>query len=104
MFQLTEYEGKKLNDMIDSYMDINKCDEYYYKINNGNHSCIYEALSFANDKYDELCITDPDIVSASQIISGPGTINHDLVESTLSNLQNIRDLLLAKICKDLLSK
>lgn len=98
--KMTQEEAKKIKELIDTDSDIKKCKEYYERIINRDYSCIDEAISFTNNKYDELFITDTDIVLVSNITKTPGKVNQDLVNTALGNLKCLNGLLVAKVCKE----
>lgn len=101
---MTQEESKKIIDLINSSADVKKCNDYYDKIIKGDYSCLEEAILFTINKYDELCITDTDIVLISNIRRIPEQINQDLVKKSLQNLQCIYILLVAKISKTVFVK
>lgn len=96
MKNLTEENLQKL---IDNNNDIQQCQNYYNEIYNGNYQNLNEANKFAINKYDELCLTDIDIVAARNVTKN--TVNSDrlLINETLGNLQEIYKLLVAKVYK-----
>ncbi len=97
---MTQGKINKIKELISANSDIKKCREYYKRIINGEHNCIDEAISFTNNKYNELCITDTEIVLASNITKKPGKVNQNLVNTALCNLNYLNGLLVAKICKE----
>ena len=101
---MTEAEIKKIKDIIDNNDDIKKCKYYYSEINKGNYNYINDALVFTNQKYNELCITDTDLVIEKKIVSISNPVDKNIVSRTLGNLSCINDLLVAKIIKELINK
>lgn len=91
---------KKIKKLIDSDADIQKCYSYYNEICNHNYEHLNDAMKFANEKYNELCITDLDIVVAEKVTRINVDDNQNNVQTTLSSLKCIYRLLYAKLYKD----
>ena len=83
--------------------EIRKCRDYNLKIQNGDYSCINEALKYTNQKYAELCFTDADLIIAKDV-SQSTSIDNNIIQSTLGNLECINDLLIAKVIKEIIKK
>ncbi len=99
---MTKEEIQKIKDMIDNNDDIKKCRYYYSEIYNGNYECINDALAFTNQKYNELCITDIDLVIEKKVISISNPVDKNIINRALGNLSCINDLIVAKIIKELI--
>lgn len=99
---MTEEEIQKIKDMIDNNDDIKKCKYYYSEISNGNYECINDALVFTNQKYNELCITDTNLVIEKKVISISNPVDKNIISRALGNISCINDLLVAKIIKELI--
>lgn len=91
---------KKIKDLIDSDANIQKCYSYYNEICNHNYEHLNDAMKFANEKYNELCITDLDIVVAEKVTRINVDDNQNNVQTILSSLECIYRLLCAKLYKD----
>ena len=84
--------------------DLQKCNDYLLELQNGNYNHIKDAELFFNQKYTELCSTDPELVVAKNIVSQKYPIDNDYINRTINSLIVIRDLLLAKLAKELSNK
>lgn len=97
---IEDHNIKKIKELIDDDADIQKCCLYYNEICNHNYERLNDAMKFANEKYDELCITDPDVVVAEKITRVNVGDNQNNVQITLSSLECVHRLLCAKLYKD----
>lgn len=97
---MNNYDVLKLKDLIDNNNDIRLCREYYTKIVNGDYSCVNDALVFTNKKYDELLLTDYDLVAIKGIVNIGGTVAKAPATRALDNLKCINDLLVAKVIRE----
>lgn len=104
MQNLTPEQMKKTYDLINDDEDIKKCNSYLYRINKGDFSCIDEALKYTNEKYNELCFTDPDIILSSNTFKNEPINNMYIIQQTINNLNKLKELLEAKIKKEILKK
>ena len=104
MQNLTPEQMKKIYDLINDDEDIKKCNSYLYRINKGDFSCIDEALKYTNEKYNELCFTDPDIILCSNTFKNEPINNMYIIQQTINNLNKLKELLEAKIKKEILKK
>ncbi len=97
---MTESEILRIRNIIANHEDIKKCNEYQIRISNGDYQCVHEALAFTNKKYAELCVTDKDIIIANGVVSTSNSIDQNIVNRALKNLECIKNLLVAKIIKN----
>lgn len=96
---IEDHNIKRIKKLIDDDDDIQKCCSYYNEIYNHNYEHLNDAMKFANEKYNELCITDPDVVVAEKVARINVGDNQNNVQTTLSSLECVYRLLCTKISK-----
>lgn len=100
MNMIEEENIKPIKSLIDNNADIQKCCSYYNEICNHNYEHLNDAMIFANKKYNELYITDLDIVVAERVTRVNVCNIQNNVQATLSSLECVYKLLCAKLCRD----
>ena len=84
---------KEIKDLKDDY---DKCDYYINSLNNGNITCLNDAINFSNKKYREFYIKDTEI---SLMNTNFIPTNLDNVSQTIQNLIAIKNMINGKISK-----
>lgn len=81
--------------------DYKKCEEYLLKIKNGDKNILNEADEFTNNKFTEICITDPDVVLANKISKVTMRIKteEERISNTINGLNSIKQLIISKTIK-----
>jgi hypothetical protein len=82
---LKEIENKNLID------DYNKCDYYLNKLNNGDISCLEDAIAFSNKKYAEFCIKDSEVALMN---TNPISTNLDNISQIIINLMALKKMII----------
>lgn len=90
----------KVKEIISYDKAIRKCENYYERIKDNELNIVEEALNYTYNKFLELCIADPELVSVKAILPKPNNPG-DKITHTLKYIDYIIDLLNVKIIKEL---